>query len=285
MTSLNTTTILGGSFRIGYRELAERRDWVYGIHSAYSVRTMDKDYYHAIAIGAEALSEGYDLRLTGVVPVGPSQRIGTMHYGVTLGGVELAVSRQIAEQISGRISAYYRDGDLGQHSAGTSLTGTIRLSEALSCELTASHDDLFDTRISGRLNYIFGKTHSDPMENAEPNFTGRLTTPSGLQPAVVQIKDPTKLSWYYCKAATYALDGWSFAAGCATSGEDAASAVGCATQVGLGACKVLVALDILDDYGTCRAIGFGTAAASCAAGDVGGCSRAASSVLLKALGC
>ena len=41
---------LGGSFRIGYRELAERRDWVYGIHSAYSVRTMDKDYYHAIAM-------------------------------------------------------------------------------------------------------------------------------------------------------------------------------------------------------------------------------------------
>jgi hypothetical protein len=275
---------LGGSFRIGHRQLNTEGDWIYGVHSAYSVRNMDGNNYQTIAVGIEALSANFDARFTGIIPVDTTVHLiqGTKHLGITLGGVELSLVRPLSERVSGEIAAYYRDGDYGSNSAGIAISTQIQVTGPLSCGISISHDDLYDTRVSGNLLYEFGKGHSSNSGSVYEGLVGRLGQPSGLNTSVVRIHDPI---WDCCvpacDAASLALRAFATTVACGSG----ATPIACAEQVAWDVCWLLDDAGIIDAKAVCGGASFTTAAARCAEGGTAACVSAATSVVLKAMGC
>jgi len=186
---------LGGSARIGYRQLNEKGDWIHGIHAAYSTRRMDGDIYQIVTVGVEALSDDLDFRLTGTLPIGTTWHVieNTIHAGTTLGGGEFAVTKHMTDRLSGTGSVYYWSGDHGYQSEGWSIGATYQINNPFSCSVLVSDDDLFDTRYSASINYKieFGKPKTSSADiTKSQRLLQRLFQSSGLETAVIRIKDP-----------------------------------------------------------------------------------------------
>ena len=236
---------LGGSARIGYRQLNEKGDWIHGIHAAYSTRRMDGDIYQIVTVGVEALSDDLDFRLTGTLPIGTTWHVieNTIHAGTTLGGGEFAVTKHMTDRLSGTGSVYYWAGDKGYQSEGWSIGATYQINNPFSCTVLVSDDDLFDTRYSASINYKieFGKPKTSSADITKgQRLLQRLFQSSGLETAVVRIKDPENLPTNYslsngsycasdkncetgyCKAAPWG----GSATSCCTSGWDCVSSCG-----------------------------------------------------------
>lgn len=181
---INTTvagTTISTSTRLGYRWLNGDRSWMFGIHGGYDTRPMATGYadngrfvsdektvfFQQAAFGFEAVSNEWNFNAYGLIPTGQTEyELNNNYWGGALQTYGLNVAYNLTPSLTASVGYYYQNGDLGA-ADGSGAFGQLayRLSNDLTLNAKLTHDDAFDTRISGGLEWRFNANSARHGEN------------------------------------------------------------------------------------------------------------------------
>ncbi len=175
-------TTISTSSRLGYRWLNNDRSWMYGLNAGYdsrplasgnadtgvSVRDKRTVLFQQIAFNAEAVHEsGLGLNAYTNIPVGNTfQRLNSNYNGGALDLYGLDASYYLRPNLKLKAGYYYQDTDcyVTESSSGGQVALEYEASDSLIFGLQASHDDIFETRVSGNVKYRFGTGNATTVE-------------------------------------------------------------------------------------------------------------------------
>ncbi|WP_413350067.1 MULTISPECIES: carbamoyl-phosphate synthase [unclassified Prochlorococcus] len=165
-------TTISTSTRLGYRWLNGDRSWTYGINAGYDSRPMntgnadsgvtlyDKEsaFFQQIAAGLEAVSDTWKFNAYALIPVGDTeQRLNSRYLGGALDTYGLDVGYFITPDLNASVGYYYQQGDLDDaDGSGVQVALDYVIADGLTLGVNLSHDEAFDTRVSGNISYRFG---------------------------------------------------------------------------------------------------------------------------------
>ncbi|WP_413314571.1 MULTISPECIES: carbamoyl-phosphate synthase [unclassified Prochlorococcus] len=169
-------TTISTSTRIGYRWLNGDRSWMVGVNAGYDSRPMntgnadsgvtlyDKEsaFFQQIAAGLEAVSDTWNFNAYALIPVGDTeQRLNVRYLGGALDTYGLDVGYFITPELNASVGYYYQQGDLDEaDGSGVQVELDYRIADGLILGVDLSHDDTFETRVSGNISYRFGSNSS-----------------------------------------------------------------------------------------------------------------------------
>ncbi|WP_413314569.1 MULTISPECIES: carbamoyl-phosphate synthase [unclassified Prochlorococcus] len=169
-------TTISTSTRIGYRWLNGDRSWMVGVNAGYDSRPMntgnadsgvtlyDKEsaFFQQIAAGLEAVSDTWNFNAYALIPVGDTeQRLNVRYLGGALDTYGLDVGYLITPALNASVGYYYQQGDLDEaDGSGVQVELDYRIADGLTLGVNLSHDDTFETRVSGNISYRFGSNSS-----------------------------------------------------------------------------------------------------------------------------
>ena len=172
-------TTLSTSTRLGYRWLNDDRSWMYGVNTGYDTRNLNtgdapvtvtdkRDVtFQQVAFGLEAVNDDWNFNAYALVPTGDTEKVlNSLFNGGSLDTYGLDVGYSITPDLDASLGYYYQSGDMCEADGNGVLA---QLSYAISNNLTLgvnlSHDDAFDTRLSGNFIYRFGsRSSARPIE-------------------------------------------------------------------------------------------------------------------------
>ncbi len=165
-------TTLSTSTRIGYRWLNDVGDWMYGVYGGYDTREMGTGSadtgvtvtdsktvdFQQFAVGAEAVSNEWNIHAYALIPTGTTEKQLNSHYdGGALDTVGVDVGYQINPKTKASVGYYHQDGDLGGAvGSGVSAGLAYDINDYLTAGVKVSYDDAFETRVMATINYTFG---------------------------------------------------------------------------------------------------------------------------------
>jgi hypothetical protein len=192
-------TTLSTSTRLGYRWLNDVGDWMYGVYGGYDTREMGTGSadtgvtvtdsktvdFQQVAVGAEAVSNQWNIHAYALIPTGTTEKQLNSHYeGGALDTVGVDAGYQINNKTKATVGYYHQNGDLGEaDGSGVSATLAYDINDNLTAGVKVSYDDAFETRVMATINYTFGILISPDAGD------GAVQHPLGLVPPVYhQIK-------------------------------------------------------------------------------------------------
>jgi hypothetical protein len=193
-------TTLSTSTRIGYRWLNDVGDWMYGVYGGYDTREMGTGSadtgvtvidsktvdFQQVAVGAEAVSNQWNIHAYALIPIGTTEKQLNSHYeGGALDTVGVDAGYQINDKTKATVGYYHQNGDLGEaDGSGVSAALAYDINDYLTAGIKVSYDDAFETRVMATINYTFGILISPDAGD------GAVQHPLGLVPPVYhQIKN------------------------------------------------------------------------------------------------
>jgi hypothetical protein len=161
----------------GYRRYLDKFDVVGGMNLFYDGRQTDKNFFHQIGLGAEALFDRWEVRCNGYFIVGPHEQLASDSQSAALVGNELLLDRlRVFEVAMGGVDAevgvllpvlpelaprafvgfYHYSAEHMQSVNGIRGRIEASLGDHCSIHFAIQHDDVFNTTVSGGLALHFG---------------------------------------------------------------------------------------------------------------------------------
>lgn len=162
---------LSGGLTLGHRlYTGTAKDRVLGFYGAWDIRNTGNTTFNQLGLGVESLSEGWEFRVNGFLPVGTerhliaSEMTGEFQftgnnltfaqdnvYEAAVSGVDLEVGRRLLQWNGGNLRGYgglYYLSATGSDSV-VGLRGRLnsQITPHFNASVTLQHDDLFDTRL------------------------------------------------------------------------------------------------------------------------------------------
>lgn len=173
-SSEDTTEINLG---LGYRKLLSRH--MIGAHLFYDTRTtLADDRFNQLTVGAELLSQGWDLRFNIYTPASDQEKLDGSEPEEQFFGRRIFVSGDSEEVLDGFdiefaylihglkwesrifLAAYAFSGDNAEEEAnGGRLSFETRPQENVALSLSYQNDSLFDSQFWGEVRYSFAYSH------------------------------------------------------------------------------------------------------------------------------
>ena len=184
-SSIINTTVAGTTFststRLGYRWLNSNRSWMFGVNAGYDSRPMatgptdtgvnvinsQTDLFQQVAAGLEAASNTWNFNVYALVPDGDTeQQLNSFYEGGALDTYGLDVGYNIRPDLRASIGYYYQYRS-EEHVNGSGISARLAytLTPGLTLGINYSHDQAFESRVSGDLKYRFGgNSHTSPSK-------------------------------------------------------------------------------------------------------------------------
>ena len=173
-------TTISTSTRLGYRWLNGDRSWMYGVNAGYDSRPMNSGdvdtsvnvtdkrdvFFQQVAAGLEAVSDTWNFNAYALIPMGDVEHKLNSHYQAgALDTYGLDVGYFITPDLNASVGYYYQSGDVGEaDGSGVLAQLSYEISNGLTLGVNLSHDEAFDTRVSGNIEYRFGNNNSTTTE-------------------------------------------------------------------------------------------------------------------------
>ena len=116
-------------------------------------------FFQQVAAGLEAVSESWNFNAYGLFPVGDTEQVLNDRYrGDALSTYGLDVDYAITPEWDPSIGYYYQHGDdlTEDDDSGALAQLSYEISSGLILGVNVSHDEAFETRVSGNIEYHFG---------------------------------------------------------------------------------------------------------------------------------
>ncbi|HJN33420.1 MAG TPA: carbamoyl-phosphate synthase [Prochlorococcus sp.] len=169
-------TTISTSTRLGFRWLNGDRSWMFGVNAGYDSRPMNSGdvdtsvnvtnkrdvFFQQVAAGLEAVSDTWNFNAYALVPIGDVEHKLNSHYEAgALDTYGLDVGYLITPALNASVGYYYQSGDVGEaDGSGVLAQLSYEISNGLTLGVNLSHDEAFDARVSGNIEYRFGSNSS-----------------------------------------------------------------------------------------------------------------------------